>query len=180
MQLAPNHIKFREIKLLMMVLKYVHNSMTILPQKANSPPPEYRLTWVTHLLTNGMWPQWCQTTSKVRWEKVIQSPRGSLPFGTQDFRTLSQQHIRSPATQRPPFWRDHGKDYMEIERDVWTAPAVCPPAQGSDMWVTDTSGDSSSPGFWVTASELKWTQMSCPCWAMPRLQVKTKYMLLLF
>lgn len=45
MQLAPNHIKFREIKLLvMMVLKYVHNSMTILPQKANSPPPEYRLT----------------------------------------------------------------------------------------------------------------------------------------
>lgn len=59
MQLAPNHMKFREIKLLvMMVLKYVHNSMTILPQKVNSPSPEYRLTWVTHLLTNGMWPQW--------------------------------------------------------------------------------------------------------------------------
>lgn len=113
-----------------MVLKYVHNSMTILPQKVNSPPPEYRLTWVTHLLTNGMWPQWCQTTSKVRWEKAIQSPRGSLPFGTQDFRTLSQQHIRSLATQKPPFWRDHGKDYMEIERDVWTSPAVCPPSPG--------------------------------------------------
>lgn len=44
MQLAPNHIKLREIKLFMMVLKRVHNSMTILPPTVNSPLPEYRLT----------------------------------------------------------------------------------------------------------------------------------------
>lgn len=96
-QILPQNIKFKEIKLLAVkILKYVPKSLTILPQKLNS-PLEHRLTLVTHLLKNRMWQQWCRMISQARLEKAVQIPPGSLPFGTHALGALSQ-HVRSLAT----------------------------------------------------------------------------------
>lgn len=93
-----------------MVLKYVHNSLTIFPQKVKTSPLDYGLTVEIHLLT-----VWCQVTSKAKLEKPIWSLPGSPPFGIPALGVLSQ-HIRSLATLKTYAGEILQKDYIEIEK----------------------------------------------------------------
>lgn len=91
--------------------------------------------------SNRMWQQWCWVTLKARLEKAIWSPPGFLAFGTTCLKVLNQ-HIRNLATLKSQCLRNL-IERLYRERDVWAAPAVRLPAQESDMWGSETSGDSS-------------------------------------
>lgn len=112
-----------------MVFKYVHNSMTILPQKVNSSPTEYRLRWMTHHLTNRMWQQRCQITSKARLEKqykvhLVLSLLGHMPW--EPWANKDEAWLPKSHHFREIMW----KDYIEIQRDVQASPTVCLPGPG--------------------------------------------------
>lgn len=139
----------------------------------NSPPPEYRLTSVIHLSTNRIWRQWCRVASKSRLEKAIQISPGPFSLGTHAFWPLSQ-HIWSLAPQKPPFWGDHMERlYRNIDRYLSSPSCLSPQprnqtGEGLRLQVIP------APSFWVTASDAKWTQMSCACWVISRLQINNK------